>query len=416
VNKAAYSALLFVSIGGAFLAGSWYRPQATVSAGTREALRDAGAPPGGAAAGAITISPEKQRLIGIQSSPAQKTSGTRNLRLFGRVAPDESRVYKLNAGGEGFVRDVLPVTTGSRVKKGQTLASFSAPDFVTSIQAYILALNAADRAPDAGNAAAPNLRQRVEKLQNLGMPDLQIDEVRQTREIPPAIRIVAPADGIVLARNVSPGQKFERGAEWYRIADLGRVWILADVFENEASYLRPRVRARVSPPNERKTVAARVAEVLPQFDPASRTLKVRLEADNPGYVLRPDMFVDVEVAVALPPAIVVPADAVVDSGLRKTVFVEVGDGVFEPRRVETGWRQGDAVEIVEGLAPGERVVTSGMFLLDSESRMKSDGAAGSGAGRAPRDEHHHAHGTHDHGAVAPAVHVHAAHGHAGHLP
>ena len=114
----------------------------------------------------------------------------------------------------------------------------------------------------------------------------------------------------------------------------------------------------------------RVLNVPPQFDPASRTLKVRLEADNPGYALRPDMFVDVEFPIQLPPAITVPVDAVLDSGLRKTVFVDRDNGFFEPRKVETGWRFGDRVEIVKGLMPGERIVTSGTFLLDSESRMK----------------------------------------------
>jgi len=427
MKKAAYSALLFVLIGAAFLAGSWYKPQATVTAGTREMASDAGAThsghthdmPGSSTSfspGAMKISPEKQQLIGVQVSPVERTSGTHSLRLFGRVAPDEARVYKLNAGGEGFIREVSPVTTGSRVGKGQALASFSAPDFVTSIQAYILALNAADRVTDTNNAAASNLRQRVEKLQNLGMSDLQIEEIRQTREIPVAIRIVAPADGIVLARNVSPGQKFERGAEWYRIADLGRVWILADIFENEAHYLRPRVRAQVSLPNQRKTLPARVTEVLPQFDAATRTLKVRLEADNPRYVLRPEMFVDVELPITFAPTIAVPVDAVIDSGLKKTVFVERGDGVFEARRVETGWRFGDSVEIVEGLAPGERIVTSGTFLLDSESRMKSASAGASGRAQAPRTGHDHAHGAHDHGPHSPAGHEHAAHGGAGHAP
>jgi RND family efflux transporter MFP subunit len=438
MKKAAYSALLFVLIGAAFLVGSWYKPQATVTAGTREMASDAAVTrsghtqdmPGSSTSfspGAMKISPEKQQLIGVQVSPVERTSGTRTLRLFGRVAPDEARVYKLNAGGEGFIREVSPVTTGSRVEKGQALASFSAPDFVTSIQVYILALNAADRVTDANNTAASNLRQRVEKLQNLGMSDLQIEEIRQTREIPAAIRIVAPADGIVLARNVSPGQKFERGAEWYRIAGLGRVWILADVFENEAHYLRPRVRAQVSLPHQRKTLPARVTEVLPQFDAATRTLKVRLEADNPGYVLRPEMFVDVELPITLPPTIAVPADAVIDSGLRKTVFVERGDGIFEARQVETGWRFGDSVEIVEGLAPGERIVTSGTFLLDSESRMKSASAGTtSGRGQAPPTGHDHAHGAHDHsaddhgahdhGPHSPAGHEHAAHGGAGHAP
>jgi RND family efflux transporter MFP subunit len=201
--------------------------------------------------------------------------------------------------------------------------------------------------------------------------------------MPEAIQIVAPADGLVLARNIWPGQRFERGAEWYRIADLRHAWILADVFEQEAPHLRPGTPATVSLPGQSTGIGARVASVLPQFDGTTRTLKVRLEADNPHYVLRPDMFVDVDLKITVPSSITVPADAVLDSGVATTVFVERGNGTFEQRAVETGWRLGDRVEIVKGLEHGERIVTAGTFLLDSESRMRKGGAS--------------AHAGHDHG-------------------
>jgi YHS domain-containing protein len=111
--------------------------------------------------------------------------------------------------------------------------------------------------------------------------------------------------------------------------------------------------------------------VLPQFDPATRTLKVRLEAANPGFILRPDMFVDVEYPISLPAALTVPTEAILDTGLYRTVFVDVGDGYFEPRHIETGWRMGDRVEITKGLMEGERIVVSGNFLIDSESRLRT---------------------------------------------
>jgi multidrug efflux pump subunit AcrA (membrane-fusion protein) len=156
-----------------------------------------------------------------------------------------------------------------------------------------------------------------------------------------------------------------------RIADLRRVWILADVFGPEAEYIRPGMVAHVSLPGRRRSFDARVSsDVLPQFDATSQSVKVRLEADNPGSLLRPDMFVDVDLVITLPPTIAVSADAVLDTGLKKTVFVERSAGVFEPRAVETGWRFGGRVEIVNGLIPGDRIVVSGTFLLDSESRMR----------------------------------------------
>ena len=184
------------------------------------------------------------------------------------------------------------------------------------------------------------------------------------------IEIRAPESGFILIRNLTLGERFQRGAELYRIADLSRVWILADIFENESRHFQPGISVKVTHPTLKKTFHARVSNVLPQFDPATRTLKIRIEANNPDYALRPDMFVDVEFPIQLPPAIAVPVDAVLDSGLRKTVFVDRGNGFFEPRQVETGWRYGDRVEIVKGLMPGERIVVSGTFLLDSESRMK----------------------------------------------
>jgi Cu(I)/Ag(I) efflux system membrane fusion protein len=243
--------------------------------------------------------------------------------------------------------------------------------------------------------------------------------MKRTREMPEAIQIVAPADGLVLARNIWPGQRFERGAEWYRIADLRHAWILADVFEQEAPHLRPGTQATVSLPGQSTGIGARVASVLPQFDGTTRTLKVRLEADNPHYGLRPDMFVDVDLKITVPSSITVPADAVLDSGVATTVFVERGNGQFEQRPVETGWRLGDRIEIVKGLEHGERVVAAGTFLLDSESRMRKGGASA----QAGHDHGSHAasHGSSDHGSHAATKDAatkdkgaHDGHDHAGH--
>jgi membrane fusion protein, copper/silver efflux system len=336
-------------------------------------------------AGVVAVSPEKQQVMGVRVSAVEKASGSHTLRLLGRVAPDESKVYKLNAGVEGFIREVSGATTGSQVKQDQVLATFSAPNASSVIQTYILNVGAEERfkkSAEEGSAEGQslgaanwNIQQRTQQLQSVGMSLQQMEEIKRTRQVPESIKIVAPADGFVLARNVSPGLKFDKGAEWYRIADLKQVWIVADVFENEAQYLRPGVQARVTLPNQGKTFVARVSEVLPQFDGATRTLKVRLEADNAGYGLRPDMFVDVELPIRYPATIAVPVDAVLDSGLKKTVFVERGEGYFEPRAVETGWRFEDRVEIVKGLAAGERIVVGGNFLIGSESRLK-EAAAG----------------------------------------
>jgi membrane fusion protein, copper/silver efflux system len=429
MKKATYTILLLLLLVGAFLAGSLSRRQgvATPPAGGNappsgvppESAQGQGemASPGGNAAvtapGTVRISTDKQQLIGVKVSPVEKTAGTRALRLFGRVIADEARVYRLNAGIDGYIKEVSPATTGSRVKKDELLATFSAPNAASAIQTYILNVGAVDRFKQSAAtgsaegqslpAANANVQLRVQQLQNIGMSLQQMEEIKRTREIPDSIKILAPVDGFVLVRNVSPGQKFERGAEWYRIADLSRVWILADVFENDAHYLRPGAPAQVSLPSQQTVFPAKVAQVLPQFDGATRTLKVRLEAANPGYVLRPDMFVDVALPVALASAIAIPADAVLDSGLKKTVFVDHGGGVFEPRQVETGWRFGDRVEITKGLTPGERIVISGTFLLDSESRLKPAPAGFDGTASTVKT----AHTEDEHAAHGPAPHSHS---------
>jgi RND family efflux transporter MFP subunit len=203
------------------------------------------------------------------------------------------------------------------------------------------------------------------------MSDAQIQEMAETRLLPESINIVSPVDGFILARNISPGQHFEHSTEFYRIADLSRIWIVADIVGNEAQQFRPRSAVRVALSRGGKTLTARVSNVLPEVDPSTRTMKLRLEAENPGYVLRPDMFVDVELPMARPAGLTVPVDAVIDSGKEQRVYVERSAGMFEPRTVQVGWRFGDRVEIVKGLSEGERVVSSGTFLVDSESRLKS---------------------------------------------
>jgi len=208
-------------------------------------------------------------------------------------------------------------------------------------------------------------------LRNLGMSEYQMDEIQRTREGTSLIDIRATESGFVLARNITPGQRFERGTELFQIADLSRVWILADVFGREAYEFKPGMKVRVTLPDYDAAVEARVSDVLPQFDPTTRTLKVRMEAENPGYLLRPEMFVDVETPCKSASAILVPSDAVINTGRRQRVYIEHGNGFFEPREVLTGGRFGDSILIREGIAEGERIVISGTFLIDSESRMKA---------------------------------------------
>jgi Cu(I)/Ag(I) efflux system membrane fusion protein len=208
------------------------------------------------------------------------------------------------------------------------------------------------------------------ELLSLGVGDGQLQELAASGVYLSHIDLRSPIDGLVLSRTVSPLQKIDRGTECFRIADLGKVWIEADVYDLEARYIQPGMEAKISLPKENKQFTARVSDTPPRFDAGTRTLKVRLEMDNPENVFRPDMFVNVDFLIPLPESLSVPSDAVIDSGKRKTVYVVIAEGVFEPRAVVTGWWSSDRVEIAEGLKPGEKIVVSGNFLIDSESRMK----------------------------------------------
>jgi len=216
-----------------------------------------------------------------------------------------------------------------------------------------------------------SVRGYTDRLRNLGMGEAQIKEMADSHQLPQSIDIVSPVDGFITARSISPGQHFDRSMEVYRIADLSKVWIVADIFDSEVHNFRPGDITRVTLSGQGRTFTARVSNVLPEVDPVTRTLKLRLEADNPGFALRPDMYVDIELLLAKPAGLTVPQDAVIDSGREQRVFVESSSGVFEPRPVQTGWRSADRVEITHGLAEGERVVADGTFLVDSESRLKS---------------------------------------------
>jgi Cu(I)/Ag(I) efflux system membrane fusion protein len=376
-----------------------------------------------------------QQIVGVQVEEVEMAPRWHALRTPGRVAADETRVYPVLAATSGWIWEAGPITTGSLVQKDQLLASYYSRDFFSAEQSYFSSLDYVDRlrqqpqnqliaTEEPGEATRTGVRTPLrssssakgaykytedqtlaakQQLFDLGMGETQIKELERTREFTVDIQMRAPATGFLLARSIYPGQRFERGAEFFRIVDLSRVWILADVFEREAQLIQPGLVAKVRLPQQEKVLDASVSNVLQLFDEATRTFKVRLEVDNPDYLLRPNMFTDVDFSVQLPPAITVSADAVLDSGMKKTVFVALGDGFFEPRRVATGRRLGDRIEIVEGLKPGESIVVAGNFLIDSESRMNlavagMQGGSGkppaSGAAASAAQHDHPRHGAH----------------------
>jgi YHS domain-containing protein len=327
--------------------------------------------------GAVTISAERQQAIGVRVGQVERSSSTQHIRLLGRVVVDEAQIYRIFGAGEGWVREISPYAPGSIVQKDDLLAVYFIRELLTPLNAYLYALSNRDRRPpdqvnaDQTQQVENQIRISEEGLMNLGISQIQIREVAKTRTATALMQVRAPGAGVILARNLARGLRIDRSLELYRIADISHVWVLADLHGREANVVPLGTAAQVS--FEGHVLPARISKSLPLFDAATRTMKVRLELANPGLLLRPDMFVDVDFSVALPKAVTIPAEALLDSGLRKTVFVDRGNGYFEPRAVETGWRSGDRVEIVRGLEAGERIVVSGNFLIDSESRMQTAG-------------------------------------------
>lgn len=329
--------------------------------------------------GQLKISADQQQLIGVTYGQAEWESASSNFRAVGKVAMDETHVVRVHPKIEGWIEQVYADFLGAPVEKGQRLLTIYSPEMLAAEQDYLLAIEAqkilkTSTLPEAALNSDSLTRASRTRLELWDLSPGQIQEIETTKKTQKTITLYAPSSGFVIARNAFPNQKVSPETELYAIADLSRVWIMADVFESDAENVRLGQSALVQPSyGDGKAFAARVSFIQPEVDPATRTLKVRLEAANPGFRMKPDMFVDVQFQVASQRKLMVPSEAVLDAGMRKTVFVDKGNGYFEPRDVEIGDRIGDRIEIVKGLQAGERIVTSGNFLLDSESQLKPGG-------------------------------------------
>ena len=324
--------------------------------------------------GTVRINANQQQLIGLRTVKAARSSGWHTVHLIGKVAADETRVNRVSAALEGVIREASPYTEGMVVRKDDLLAKYfvTSRDVYNALQSYFVTLNNLDQGLAQRNDASivkankAQVELSEELLRSYGLTNAQLQELAHSREITRAIEFRSPVAGIILSRNAAPGQRVDKGAELFRVADLSRVWVLASAFENESALCKPGARARVIYGG--RIYLSQIEEAR-QFDPVSRTLNIRLTVDNPDFSLRPGMFVNVEFSVRDGEGITVPIDSVLDSGTRKTVFVSTGNGALEPREVATGAQYGDRVQVLKGLSDGEDVAVSGLFLLSSESRL-----------------------------------------------
>lgn len=343
------------------------------------------APPGG-----VRISPEKQQLIGVQYGTVSEGPVTRTIRTVGRIGYDETKITRVHTKVDGWIEKVFVDFTGKLVKKGQPLISIYSPELVSTQQEFLLSSRARDSLKESpiGEVASGALslyESARERLKLWDIPEAEIEAIEKRGVPSKALTLYAPRDGFVLARNAFENQRVTPETELYTIADLSTVWVLADIYEYEAPMITLGQTAIVTLayfPGE--TFASRVSYIYPQIDNTSRTLRVRMELDNPEFRLKPDMYAEVELTIDYGRHVSVPDQAVLDAGIEQIVFVAVGDGYFEPRRVQVGAKVDDRFIVLSGLRPGEKIVTSGTFLIDSESQLKA--ALGGMAGM-PGQEH-----------------------------
>jgi Cu(I)/Ag(I) efflux system membrane fusion protein len=326
--------------------------------------------------GSVRLTRDQTELIQLETETLRPASAPR-VQTVGRVVPDEAMTFRVATGADGWVRRVFSDQTGTQVKKGQRLAAFYSKDVSSPQRAYVFALESYERLKQSASATTDQLELATEQvvttrenLQFIGMGETQIETLGRTHREIFDIDLTAPDDGQILERNVAVGQRFMKGEVLYHIANLSRVWVLADVYARDAALIPYIRRAQLTfdglPPME-----ASVAQPPLQIDADGRTRRLRLDVNNEGHRLVPGMIVNVAFTVATGSSMTLSVDAVLDSGAKKRVFVATGDGRYELREVETGWQDGGRVEIKNGLKEGEEVVTTGAFLLDSESRLKN---------------------------------------------
>ena len=333
------------------------------------------------APGAVNLSTDQRQFMGVRTAVVERRRLTREIRTSGQFVADESRLEHVHVKVSGFIEKVYADYAGQSVRKGQPLFTVYSPDLVATQQEYLIAKRgersmASSEFPSVSQGAQSLLASARERLKLWDISDAQIEKLDRTGEVSRTLTIYSPVAGVIQDRKAFPNTSVNPDTELYTVVDLSRLWLNADIYEYEAPYVRvgqpAEVRLSYFPG---KVWRGRISFIYPQMDAQTRTLKVRIDLPNPGLQLKPQMFADVSLQVDYGDSVIVPEEAVLDSGREQTVFVAEGEGRFIPRQVTTGARVDGKAVILSGLKAGETVVTSGNFLVDSESQLRSATAA-----------------------------------------
>jgi len=347
--------------------------------GTRAATTGNTADAGPKVAGQATIylSPEKQQLIGLRTAQVRREPMVRTLLAVGQVTADETRVSRVFSKVSGWVEKLYVDFTGATVKRGQPLLAIYSPELVSTQEEYLLALRASQRLKgsafseiaEGGDSLLAATRRRLELWD---VPASEIRRIEQAGHPIKTLTLYSPASGYVMEKPVLEGQKIDPSASLMTVADLGEVWVQAEFYEQDASLVHVGDRAALTlNAYPGRTWTGTIDYIYPSVDPQTRTLRARLRFANPGMLLKPGMYANLTIEKRLGDRLTVPEDSVLDSGTRQIVFLSRDGGHFEPRQVTVGERTDGRREILSGLNAGDVIVSSGNFLVDSESRLKS---------------------------------------------
>lgn len=329
------------------------------------------------ASGTIMIPLDRLQTIGVKYEQVARRLLEKEIRTVGRVAVDERRLAKVTIKFHGWIEKLLVSATGDHVKKGQMLFTIYSPDLVATQEEYLLALQSRKQLggsefPEVSRGSRDLLEATRRRFQLWDITEDHIRELEKTGKVLKTLPIHSPITGTVLKKDALAGAHVEPGEELYTIADLSRLWILADIYEYELSFVKIGQDAAVTLTYDPGTVlTGRLGFIYPTLDPKTRTAKVRFELDNPDEKLKPDMYANVELRINLGTRLAIPQEAVIESGQKQVVFLHHGGGRLEPRLIKTGVKTGEYYEVLEGLKEGDHLVTSANFLIDSESRLKS---------------------------------------------
>jgi len=322
----------------------------------------------------IRIDPVTQQNMGVRLGKVQKKALSKTIRTFGTITTDETGLYSVNVKFNGWIETLYVDFLGERVEKGQPLFDIYSPDLLTAQQEYLIALQQQKGLKRSARRGDNRLLDASRtRLAYWDLTDEQIAHLEAAGEIQKTITIFSPASGVVVVKNALKGHYVKAGEHQYEIADLSTVWVDVDIYEYELPWIHKGMSAEMDlayTPGKR--YSGEVLFIYPYLDPKTRTARLRLSFPNPDDNLKPGMYANVYLQNTLPgERLVVPQEAVIDSGVRKRVFVSRGKGKFEPREVTLGVEGNDyTFEVINGLSEGDEIVLSGQFMFDSESRLK----------------------------------------------